>query len=245
MDARKILLNYGFSEEEARFYLAALELGESPLAPIAEKAGINRSTAYLVAKKLEQGGFVGSFRMKSGLKFVPSPPAMLLKQLERKAQEVKEILPELNAIEKNSQAKPKATLYEGEEGYFTILEETLKTEEKLIRNIGSLKKLYEIIGRKYDDQCYIPERVKNRIKFKGLFFEKEVKDFFTPERNAYELREIKFLPENYSHPVYIMIYGSCVATFTSKKELTVLKIESPEIAKSEKDKFDLLWKFIK
>ena len=84
---------------------------------------------------------------------------------------------------------------------------------------------------------------------KALYFKEEVLELFppdisTPERNAKELREIKFLPKDFYHPAFVLIYQNTVAIFTSKKELTAIKIESEEIAKSEKSKFDLIWGLI-
>jgi sugar-specific transcriptional regulator TrmB len=244
MNIKQALKNYGLKDEETRMYLAGLEIGESPLAWIAKKAGIKRSSAYLVAKSLEEKGLMGGFRMRTGLKFVVTDPSVLLSQLNRKMIEITEIIPELKAVQRNAQERPRVTVYEGEEGYFSILEDSLKGNEKKIRSIGSLKRIYEIVTKNYDDEYYIPNRLKKKIMFKGLLFEKEAGHIFTLERNAKEMREVKFLPENYSHPSFIMIYGNSVAIFTSKKELIAVKIESEEIAQSEKNKFDFIWSLL-
>jgi HTH-type transcriptional regulator, sugar sensing transcriptional regulator len=244
MDIKIALKNYGLEDEESRLYLAALETGEAPLARIAKRAGLKRSSAYVIAKNLEEKGLLGNFKIRSGLRFVASQPSALLEQLNRKTKEISEVLPELKAIYKESDYKPKVTVYEGEEGYFTILNDSLETKDGVIRSIGSLKKLYEVISRNYDDKHYVPARVKNKIKYKGLHFKAEAGNIFTPERNTKELREIKFLPENYSHPTFTLIYENSVAIFTSQKELVALKIESKEIAQSEKDKFDLIWSLV-
>ena len=248
MDARQVLKNYGLTDEETRLYLAGLKLGEAPLARIAKEAGIKRSSAYLIAKNLEEKGLMGNFKLQSGLRFVASSPSLLSDQLKNRLAEVSEIIPELKAIQNNSQSKPRITAYEGKEGYIAIANESLKANGQ-IRSIGSLKKIYEIVGQEYDQKYYIPERIKNKAKMKALYFKEEVLELFppdisTPERNAKELREIKFLPKDFYHPAFVLIYQNTVAIFTSKKELTAIKIESEEIAKSEKSKFDLIWGLI-
>lgn len=245
MDIKQTLKNYGLKDEEVSLYLAALKTGEAPLARIAKEAGLKRSSAYLVAKNLEDKGLMGNFHLPSGLRFVASSPAFLAEQLKRRALEINEIIPQLKALQKNSLPSPTITVYEGEEGYFTILDDSLKTKEKTIRNIGSLKKIYEVISKGYDDSFYIPTRLKNKISYRGLHFREETENIFTPERNRQEMREVKFLPKDYDHPTFMMIYGNCVAIFASKKELMAIKIESEEIAKSEKAKFDLIWDLIK
>jgi len=245
MDIKQTLKNYGLKDEEVSLYLAALKTGEAPLARIAKEAHLKRSSAYLIAKNLEEKGLLGNFHLPSGMRFVASPPTLLAEQIKRRSLEINEIIPQLKALQKNYLSKPTITVYEGEEGYFTILNDSLKNNEKTIRNIGSLKKIYEVISKGYDDSFYIPNRLKNGIFYKGLHFKEETENIFTPKRNKKKMRQVKFLPENYAHPTFVMIYGNCVAIFTSKKELVAVKIESEEIAKSEKAKFDLIWDLIK
>ena len=218
MSIEQSLKNYGLSDEETALYLAGLKIGEAPLAQIARIAGIKRPTAYSIAKSLEAKGLMGNFKMRSGLRFIASPPSTLEQNLKRKLKEVSEILPELATIEKGSQVKPKITLYEGEEGYYTALENSLQTTSGVIRAIGSLKKIYEVITPEYDENHYIPTRVKNRTVYRGLHFQKEADHIFTPERNAAEMREVKFLPEKYFHSDFMLIYGNAVTVCTSKKE---------------------------
>lgn len=249
MDAKQVLKNYGLTAEETRLYLAGLKLGEAPLARIAKEAEIKRSSAYLIAKTLEEKGLMGNFKLANGLRFVASSPSLLSDQLKKRLTEIDEIIPELKAIQKSHQSKPKITVYEGKEGYIAIANESLKTNG-LVRSIGSLRKIYEIVGQEYDQKYYIPERLKNNVKIKALYFENEIKEFFpssvyTPEKNIKELREIKTLPNDFDHPAFVLMYQNTVAIFTSKKELTAVKIESEEIAKSEREKFDLIWKLIK
>jgi len=58
------------------------------------------------------------------------------------------------------------------------------------------------------------------------------------------MREVKFLPDNYFHSDFVLIYRNAVTICTSKKELIAVKIESEEIAEAEKKKFDLIWDLI-
>ncbi|PIW93227.1 MAG: hypothetical protein COZ87_02420 [Candidatus Moranbacteria bacterium CG_4_8_14_3_um_filter_43_15] len=244
MNIQQVLKNYGLTDEEVNLYLAGLKTGEAPLARIAKVAGIKRPTAYSVAKSLGEKGLMGNFKMRSGLRFVVSPLSTLEQNLKRRLKEVSEILPELSVIERGSQTKPKITLYEGVKGYYTALEDSLKTINGVIRAIGSLKKIYEVITPEYDENHYIPTRLKNNTVYRGLHFKGEAENIFTPERNAKEMREVKFLPDNYFHSDFVLIYRNLIIICTSKKELIALKIESEEIAEAEKKKFDLIWELI-
>jgi sugar-specific transcriptional regulator TrmB len=245
MSIEQTLKNYGLTDEEAALYLAGLKIGEAPLARIAKLAGIKRPTAYSIAKSLEAKGLMGNFKMRTGLRFVVSPPSTFAKQLERKREEIQKVLPELSALSGKLLSKPKITLYEGGEGYFTILEDSLETKNDVIRAIGSLGKVYEVVTEEYDHNHYIPTRVKNNTVYRALHFEWESAHIFTPEKNQKEFREQKFLPEKYLQPTYTMIYRNIVSVFTSKKEMIAIRIESDEIAESERKRFDLIWDLIK
>ena len=48
----------GFSPKEADVYISLLELGSAVVSDVAKKAGINRSTAYVLLESLEKKGFV-------------------------------------------------------------------------------------------------------------------------------------------------------------------------------------------
>ena len=55
------LQHIGLNEREAKVYLAALELGPSPVQKIAQRAGIPRATVYLVLDDLRSKGFVTTY----------------------------------------------------------------------------------------------------------------------------------------------------------------------------------------
>ncbi|MCK5211286.1 hypothetical protein KAJ89_01165 [Candidatus Parcubacteria bacterium] len=244
MEIKQALKNFGLSESEIKMYLAGLKVGESSLAEIAKEAGIKRGSAYLLAKNLEEKGLVGSFKMRSGLKFVASPPSALKDQARRREDEICNIVPQLETIVKGSSSRPSITVYKGKEGYLSVFEDSIRVASVSIRAIGSLKKFYDIITYEYDDKYYIPERVKKRIRLKGLYFKDEVEKQFPKERDARELRQTKFLPNRYYQTSFTYIYRDTVVFFTSIKELIAVKIVSNDIAKSEKAKFDLMWSLV-
>jgi sugar-specific transcriptional regulator TrmB len=49
----------GFSSKEADVYISLLELGSAIVSDVAKKAGINRSTAYVLLESLAKKGFPG------------------------------------------------------------------------------------------------------------------------------------------------------------------------------------------
>jgi len=241
MDIKVVLKEFGLSEAETRMYLAGLKTGEAPLAHIAALAKIKRGSAYLVAKNLKKRGLMGSFKMSSGLVFVVSPPATIASQAKRLSREIEEIIPKLNVLKKGSTFRPEIEVYEGREGYLTVFEDSLNMYNGTIRAIGSLEQFYEVITYDYDNQHYIPERVRRKIKFKGLYFKDEAVAKFSKSRDAEELRQMRYMPSRYFQPTFTLIYRNTIVVFTTKKEKLAVKITSEDLTKSEKARFDLIW----
>lgn len=242
MILRDVIKNFGLTTDEAALYLAALELGESPISEIAKRAGVNRSTAYAIAKALEGRGLMGSFRMRGGFRFVASDPKTLLAQAEKRTAELKAILPELDALHAKAPQRPKVTSYEGKEGYFTIAEDALSVPNSTMLHIGSLTDIWSVIGEQYDLTHFVPKRLQQRIRIRCLYFPEGVRETVGAMDHAKELREVRYLPEEFAYPNSMLIYRNKVAIFTSLQEFITVLIESEEIADAERQKFEMLWR---
>ena len=57
-DEKQILIKNGMKEEEAKVYLALLDIGESTATKIAERTGIERVHTYQIANSLIEKGAV-------------------------------------------------------------------------------------------------------------------------------------------------------------------------------------------
>ena len=110
----------GLSENETRVYLALLELGQATVTQISKKAGLNRTTGYDVLERLGWNGLVNRARAgKKKMIYMAEPPSRLKQYLEDKAKlyerrvdEVKNILPELQSLQK-TKIKPVIKFAEG------------------------------------------------------------------------------------------------------------------------------------
>ena len=56
------LTNLGLKDKEASVYLSCLELGPSPVQPIARKAKVVRATTYVILESLMNMGLVTKFK---------------------------------------------------------------------------------------------------------------------------------------------------------------------------------------
>ena len=80
-DIKQTLKELGLDDGEVALYLASLKLGEAGMSELSREAELKRTSAYVVFQALEKKGLMGSFKMRSGLRFVATPPDNAIKPL--------------------------------------------------------------------------------------------------------------------------------------------------------------------
>lgn len=237
------LQQLGLSVKEAKVYLASLELGESTVQEIAKKAEVNRPTTYVQIESLMQRGLISSVDKGKKRYFIAESPNQLLKLLDdqksetqRKAEDFKEMLPELKAIYNLSEERPRVRFFEGKKGLEVIKDEILKVKDKKMEAIFSVDDLDNVFSK--DEKAeYFNRRLKQGIKMKGIYtrsagsFDKTAKG-----------DEIRVIPkEKFPITVDITIFSDRVALSALRKELVGVIIESKEIADTLRSIFNLAW----
>ncbi len=132
------LQEFGFSEKEIKVYLALLEMGSAVASVIAKKAGIKRSTAYLVLDLLIKRGLVSAVERRGIQVYEVAPPEQLVHYLKGVsaqyaglAEAAKGMLPELQLSRTARTPTPKVRFFEGEGGVNTVYEDTLGSLEEI------------------------------------------------------------------------------------------------------------------
>ena len=132
------LREFGFSEKEANVYLALLEAGSAVASDIAKKAGIKRSTAYVVLDSLTERNLVHTTARRGIQVYQAAPPKQLVEHLRgmadhyaKLADAAKEVLHELPSPSAASVSAPKIRFFEGTKGINTVYEDTLASLEEI------------------------------------------------------------------------------------------------------------------
>jgi sugar-specific transcriptional regulator TrmB len=238
------LRQLGLEEKEARFYLAALELGQAPVRVIAQKAGISRTNAYDVLLRLIRKGTVtqverGAAKKRRTLEVVAEDPARLLSNIEQQRSVLEAILPDLRSLFSRSTATPRVRIYEGVEGIRTVLYDTLKCRSKRLLGILSMRDLLDVPGRA-ETEAYIRQRIRHGIFLQVLRSrEKDVGDIW--QSGAAELREVRYAPTGLVFTMTTWIYDDKVAIVSSRRENFGMTIESEEFAQMQQNLFSVLW----
>lgn len=76
------LKHLGLKDKEAAVYVAALQLGPSPVQVIARKAKVVRATTYVILEDLLKKGLVTSYKEEKKTLFSAEPPRQLMRLIE-------------------------------------------------------------------------------------------------------------------------------------------------------------------
>lgn len=218
------LQRLGFSEGEARVYLAALELGETSVVRIAQKAKVERTTTYLFLESLKKRGLI--VLSKQGKKTVYSAenPKKLKTEVEEKSTFVDALLPELLSITNAIDRKPKVRFLESKEGIYDIYRETLQYPGQPIRMWMS--------DPWFDDASfwtdfYLPKRFEKKILMQAIIPKNERTTVFAKE-DSKQLRQTRMTAGD-DFKADIMLYGDRHIATISFGEMSALVLESKQL----------------
>lgn len=250
MEFRKELKKIGLTDKQVAVYLACLELGSSPVQPIARKAKVVRATTYVILSGLMQQGLVTRFEQGKKTMFAAEPPLQLRRLLEKRGEEIKDkerlldqMLPELQILMKGAGDRPSVRYFEGKEGLHVIRQEISMycRPGDLIYNLTPADYLTAVFPRE-EDTFYRQRRAKG-IRAHTIFTTKSEAlrrrwllgdDQKVPER--------KFVPpQKFSWTSGITIYRDRIAIGSFTGKLGGVIIESQEMADSMQALFEMAW----
>ena len=238
MNLNKLLKQLGFRPNEAKVYLAALESGLSSAQDIAKNAELQRTTTYSVLKVLVEKGFIARSEVRGKDRFLAEPPDKLLRRAREIQEQIKNALPQFEAIYNQSQTKPKILFYEGKNAIQNVYDDTLR--EKPVEILEWNTDLY--FGNEKVDQAYIAKRMQLGIRARRLAGEGSKCHTKHKIYDKEELAETLIVPRNMFWPtVEVNIYGNKVAFLNYAENMSVI-IESRAIADAMKQAYELSWR---
>jgi sugar-specific transcriptional regulator TrmB len=240
VDLEDALAQIGISGKRARFYLAALELGQAPIQKVAERAGITRTTAYDLLARLMRDGLVSRVEKDGRYHIAAEDPRRLLGVLDDRRRRVETILPELRTIHARSAVKPRLRFFEGRDGINAVLHDTLTCRSRQLCGILSMTDLLEVPGRSEMDK-YVALRIAKGVHLRVVRSrEKEAGRDIWPTSPA-ELRELRWAPDGIVFTMTAWVYDEKVSIISSRREHFGMIIESPEFSALMHNLFTVLW----
>ncbi len=244
------LTSLGLKDKEAAVYLASLEIGPSPVQPIAKKAKVVRATTYVVLEELMQMGLVTKYKEGKKTLFSAEPPHQLLRLLERQQEEIQEkkrevegILPELQILTKAAAGKPSVRYFEGKEGLRAIRQE-------IVMYTGAGDTIYNFTPADHlrgvfpvEEDTHYNQRVAKGVVGKTIFTTRSevVKSQWFAKQKQH-LTEMRFVsPERFPVSAGMTIYRDRIAIGSFTGKLFGVIIESQQMVDMMKVLFELAW----
>ncbi|MFA4890840.1 MAG: helix-turn-helix domain-containing protein [Candidatus Gracilibacteria bacterium] len=251
---KETLCQIGFTNSEAKIYIALVELGPQPANTIARKAGLERTAVYPILKNLQKKSLISSFIKNGIIYFAVNDLNNLLEYVERKRRLldhhrdfVIDILPKMEQLKSVLLIPPKVHYFEGVNGVETVMNDSLKSKGSIFC-ITSIPKWLNSDMLDFIKN-YINVRVfEKKIPLKGLALDTgETRCFFTECYGdvgiGTALTDLRFIKGGEGLFDNIMnVYDNKVAIVSPDRgfEFGVL-IESEEFAKTQRSIFELAW----
>jgi sugar-specific transcriptional regulator TrmB len=238
----------GLSDNEAKVYLAMLELGPAPVQEIAAKAGVNRPTAYVQIEALKKKHLASTQARGKKTFFIAESPENLESllgregiELEARRKELLKAMPELAAAFSMTDEKPVVRYFEGREGLAKTQREVLSSKEKMLRSISSLQ---EVVAVSPDHLATYPsERVKRGIRSRFIYTS-EKGPVLPTDRKV--LRESKYISSKKLHINFdFTVFDDKVIFEILHGKIGAIIVQNKDIAQSFKNLFDFVWDSIK
>jgi len=234
----KLLEKTGFTDKEARVYLALLELGQADVSDIAKKAELKRSIVYVLLEGLVKRGYTNEVLNKKINTYQAVDPLIILSQLKSVTKDFSDMLPMFRTLHNKGDNRPKITYLETKEGIRNTYEEINQSKEALF--ISS----YERIAK------YFPGAIEEWIKHtkKGLI---PLKARHLIANNKFDLeimkkfktigQETRYLAEVADFNMDFVIYENKLAITSLEENPFAIIVESAGLVNSLKSIFEIVW----
>jgi len=240
------LISLGLSEKEALVYLASLESGPLTAQDLSRRSNVNRATTYVMIETLAARGMMSTFMKGKRRFFVAESPERLLsilrlqrKEIEEKEEELKSLLPRLQALHNTGTEKPVIRYMEGEQAVEFIRTESEKGEAEGAESI-------EIVPIDDVDKFFDH---KDQLKHYKVLEStgKKIKTLVVSENPEHVLLEhfhgdVRILPYN-KFPIHaeITVKKEVTNFLVYKTSLLAVQLKSEKIADAMRAIFELAW----
>ncbi len=236
-----IFEDLGMTNYEAKIYLALLHNPLITAYELAEKAGLYRQVTYDTIKRLQEKGAISSLIKGKKKIFQAAKPQILFEIMQGKVDRLNTALPQLNAINKQSQQPVSVETFSGS----TIVNTAFKTIIKHFKEGGKGEVLATVldenIARQTPEQKTVLEQYGKAMAKLGIkekiIIQEGAKAFFTKETSTY-----KFIPQKYFNDNPFQVFGDYVQIFvmsTNPHHLIVIKNQA--VADAYRKQFEFMW----
>jgi len=232
----------GLSEKESRVFIALLGLGEGTASAIAKKAEIKRSIVYFTLQKLIENGYAQEIGNQKVKRYVAVPAMRLLQHVQANVENLRMMIPLLNAMQRGREDQPHIELFEGKEAILPVYRSMEFAQQSLYFTCWEkVKSTFPEEVRRWSVNA---ASIRNPNKVKNLIVDDEAGHEMAKAVGVNPRQEFRVLPKDLSYRMNIGIADTTVA-ITNFDPLFVVVIRSKVIAEGVAALFELAWQSAK
>ncbi|MEK7084112.1 MAG: helix-turn-helix domain-containing protein [Patescibacteria group bacterium] len=250
MDLKKELQKFDLTPREAEVYMACIELGAASIQHIAEKACVNRVTAYGLVVSLVQKGFLREEYVKNKRKISAYPPMKLYDIVSRDYDDVKRrekalehIVPLLKDRMKKDTEETHIIYYEGEEGMRNWASDALETKGELLEwtKIESFSDRFEAYLTSY----YFPKKFARQIPTRFIFLDTPkarayVRERYIEDKKASPMKARFISPDQFETPGFMIVFNDRFS-IGLPKEMRAVTVADQLVADAQRKIWEFGW----
>lgn len=244
---QQFLSKLGFSKEEIKIYTTLAKYGDLSILELSRKSGVQRTKIYRLVKTMIDKNIIEETVSSAGIRLKASDPDILeqlLYEQEENTVLLKKLLPDIQKGISNiaSQAQPgtKIIFYRGQAGVKQMIWNTLDARTGILG--FTYRRLSELTDEKFAKKWH-KECLARDIFFRELYSDGYLLSIDSGRKplNEYESRYIP--PDILNIKYQSDIYNNIVSHYSwHKGEVLGIEIHNKQIAKMQKQIFDILWK---
>ena len=240
-DAQSVLEELGLLENEARIYLALLELGPETILRLSRHSGIKRSTVYTAVSSLTEKGLVNIQAKGRKRLFAAENPERLESLLERRRSDFRRLLPRLSAeFHQTRESESFIKHHHGISGIKTVYERFLSELRPgdFYYAISNQEKLFGLDPSFFES--FTERRSQIDVRFRLILQD-------TAHARTYRQSErfsrgvVRLLPAERAVNTCIIVVPRRVIIVQLVEPVLAMEIDNPHVVHSQRMTFELLW----
>lgn len=236
MDIKDKLKELGLTENESKIYSSLIEMGPVNASLLTRKSGLHRRVVYDTLDRMIKKGLVGFIIRNHVRIFQVANPSKFMEVIKEREAIVSDILPELMTMYKKTRESEETNFYKGKSGLKLIFEDQISSGKEILI-LGASLIAYDVL--QFYFKWFDKRRKENKIKAR-IIFNSAGKKMNIP------YSQVRYIPEKYSSPLAVNIYGDKVAVILwSKENPLAVVIKNRQIAEGYKKYFEFMWKVAK
>ncbi len=227
---------------QAKVYLALLQLGSASAIEIAKYTKLKHPTVYDVLDLLREKQLVCETVSGRRRLFSPEDPARLAEIENRRKEALDAVLPDLYALYRGGEKRPRVHYYEGAEGGEALRSTLLNVKAKEYFYFGAVREMLKLSTPECEAE-YVRQRIRRGIwswSIRNRAREMPEEEYMRPgEKN---LRHVRYFPRAISDNISgLYLFDRTVAIASGLKENYTVFLESEELFILMKSLWQCMW----